>query len=408
MRQIRVTLLFVVVCVGLFIAVESKAMIGGVSRDDARWHFGAVAQLMVTNEPELSGALNLWEGQWWRIPINSFHHGGLLHLGLNMLCAVYFARSLERRMNPVWHFVFLIFAAMITALAEILPENNAVGFSGVIFAQFGALLVLRRFNPAVAEEIPDRVVTMGLAWLFICIPLTLAEVMPIANLAHFSGFVYGYVVGLATWYVRSTSYPFRLPVALGHLALIPAIYFAMHPFWIGRYHWYEAVQERKLFGNKVDKGRQIMLYQEALSLDPSLAPLWRELALSQATSGHPEIAWSTMLNGLKHNRSFEEGVLLSRRLYRTMNETERSAAKIALRKEFPDDFDAWAERLGVNTSPDNLVPLPIALDLDSPAMSSEKLEFTPSPDDFPDFDHSIPKVDPERPDSAALESSVTL
>src|SRR5690606_21738384 len=49
----------------------------------------------------LFGPFDLWDGQWWRIPISGFHHAGFVHLIVNCLSMVTLGQLLERRM-PRW------------------------------------------------------------------------------------------------------------------------------------------------------------------------------------------------------------------------------------------------------------------------------------------------------------------
>lgn len=90
-------------------------------------------------EPEFFGPFDLWGGQWWRIPVCSFHHGDLFHILCNMAAVWFLSPWLERRFGALWMTLFILSASAVSLLPEFLVGNNAIGYSGVICAIFGAL-----------------------------------------------------------------------------------------------------------------------------------------------------------------------------------------------------------------------------------------------------------------------------
>jgi len=402
MRQFPVTIVCAFVCVALFAIVVNESAMNDVSLGDARWKWNAAVSLIWRAEPELSGMLDLWEGQWWRIPVNAFHHADLMHLSMNMLGLVFLGRVLEPRMGRFWYALFISFGALITILAEVLFENEAVGISGVVFAQLGALIVLRQRDVEVAERIPNIAIGVGISWLILCIPLTISAQMNIANLAHFSGLAYGLAAGYARWPRPVYSTTTRLGFLALHLILLPAVYSAMHPVWIGRYHWYMGIQLR------ANSGPRISHLRDALERDRGLASVWREIASVQSISGQPLIAWSTMLEGLKHNRSYEEGVLFNRRIWSNLSNADKKKAETALERIFQGETDAWRERLGMNDSV-AVIPYPLIFSKRLAADQWMPPEFLPAPDELMrDARRTFPKVDPTSPHSASRETSITL
>ncbi|HUG18007.1 MAG TPA: rhomboid family intramembrane serine protease, partial [Planctomycetaceae bacterium] len=51
--------------------------------------------------PLFAGPFDLWDGQLWRVPINAFHHVGLLHLLMNGCAMLYMGKLLEPRLGKL-------------------------------------------------------------------------------------------------------------------------------------------------------------------------------------------------------------------------------------------------------------------------------------------------------------------
>lgn len=183
--------------------------------------------------------VELWRGELWRIPISTFHHaGGLLHLVMNCLAAWHVGRLAEARLGFWRYAAFLVGAINLPIIAEVLIGNYPLGLSGAVFAVFGVLWAGRRRDEFCATYMPEQVSRWYLIWLLLCIPLTYLGVLPVANVAHFSGVAYGYVAGLvwlADWHSVRWS---RVAFWLGHIALVPATWLVVHPIWDARYHWW--------------------------------------------------------------------------------------------------------------------------------------------------------------------------
>ncbi len=364
---------------------------------------GAVTSRLVVNLPGLYGPFKLWDGELWRIPLSGFHHGGLLHLGLNCLGLVFLGRLLESRMKWFSYTVYFLTATTVSLVPEYLAGNNPIGLSGGVYAMFGTLLVLRRRDARIAEALPPGVVQMGLVWLFLCIGLTYLEILRIANLAHFTGLAYGWVAGEVLLGTYSTNRKLRLGFYAAHLLLVPVLYFVVHPVWIGRYHWYLAIDKR-------DQSRQTQNLEQAVSRDPGLEAAWRLLAAIYAQSGELQRAWETILKGLAYNRSDENANRLAQAIWSRFHlPSDRKDALDTLNKVFGEEAADWRERLGISPagaespvamSRDNLIPEPDVGKIDSQgAFQLRFLQGTQQP--FPTRDLLAPDVDPNAPHSAA-------
>lgn len=87
----------------------------------------------------------LVQGQWWRIFTSGFLHGGLLHIGVNMISLWSLGRFIEYAMGP-WRMLLVYLFSMVAAGLGIIylspPTAFTLGASGAIFGLFGALFAI--------------------------------------------------------------------------------------------------------------------------------------------------------------------------------------------------------------------------------------------------------------------------
>ncbi|HEY1428205.1 MAG TPA: rhomboid family intramembrane serine protease, partial [Candidatus Tumulicola sp.] len=87
----------------------------------------------------------LHDGQWWRIVTGAFLHGGLMHLGVNMLSLWILGRFVELALGPL-RMLFVYFISLIASGLGVVyfsaPDAATVGASGAIFGLFGALFAV--------------------------------------------------------------------------------------------------------------------------------------------------------------------------------------------------------------------------------------------------------------------------
>ena len=84
--------------------------------------------------------------QWLTIFTSMFMHGGLLHIGGNMLYLWIFGNNIEDALGHVKFLIFYLVCGVFAALAQILSDPNSVipmvGASGAIAGVLGAYLLL--------------------------------------------------------------------------------------------------------------------------------------------------------------------------------------------------------------------------------------------------------------------------
>lgn len=293
---------------------------------------------------ELKGPLELWDGEWWRIPASNLHHVGFWHLLLNSLFLAIYGRLLELTWGTARYLLFLCGAGLVAILPEYLLENYAIGFSGVCCAIYGALWGLRLRRPEIAAIItPSHVVTM-LALLLLMFVATELGLMQIANLGHFTGLLYGRLavalVGEPDWRGAWLRYSF----VLAHLWLIVPYTLVTRPFWNGRYYWYQATLVNLKLPDAAE--RETAWLRRAVDVDPSLGVVWLTLANRELARGEKLAAWNDLLHGLSHQPAHAELFTTAQRLWRRLAVSpDREAALACLRQCFGSASDSWLDQL---------------------------------------------------------------
>jgi hypothetical protein len=104
---------------------------------------------------------------------------------------------IKQELSPrIWLLVMLP-GAVLASASEFAFSQTPIGLSGVVFAFFTFLWVVSRRIPRLRPIIDRRTALIFAAWFFVCIALTAMDVLPIANIAHGGGALYGALVGLA-------------------------------------------------------------------------------------------------------------------------------------------------------------------------------------------------------------------
>ena len=162
------------------------------------------------------GSLTL-TGEPWRLLSSVFLHGGLLHVGLNMLALYQAGQLVERMYRPARFLAIYLGAGTLASLVSVWWRQDVVsiGASGAIFGVFGALLSYlavhrHRLEPAMYR----RLRTMTLS--FVGYSLLLGFAIPgVDNAAHVGGLLAGLVLG---W--LGCQWPGRKAIVAGGLAAV--------------------------------------------------------------------------------------------------------------------------------------------------------------------------------------------
>lgn len=192
----------------LLIAVNVVAYVwltttGGLNTDRALFDHGALLGLACTEY-----------GQWWRLVSGAFLHGGIAHIGLNMIALYQVGNIVESLYGKVRFLLVYALALVGSGLCVVYftPTALTVGASGAIFGLFGALVAVglrmgSRGRQLVSSVVP--VIVLNLVFTFTFPGISAA--------AHVGGLITGFLAGLALFMMpsrrREAMYAYAYPIA---------------------------------------------------------------------------------------------------------------------------------------------------------------------------------------------------
>ena len=132
-----------------------------------------------------------YEHQWWRLATAMFLHGGLIHIGFNMMSLMQLGPALEELYGSARYFFLYMFTGMFGFLISAAFHNYSLGASGGLLGLVGVMLAITtKRGGAYMRDLRSRLVT-SVAILFV---LGFSGV-GIDNYAHFAGLAAGFGLG---------------------------------------------------------------------------------------------------------------------------------------------------------------------------------------------------------------------
>jgi membrane associated rhomboid family serine protease len=205
------------------------------------WQAGVDLDFLLTDH-------HTWPTQPWRLLTSALLHVNVIHLAFDLYWFWVFGTLVEEKLGGLRAAAIYLMLAFGSSAAEFALFRGGVGLSGVVYGLFGLIWVLnrrdRRFgNPA--DLIDYNTTAMFVFWFFLCIVLTVAHVMPIANVAHATGALLGYVLG---WAIAGRTRRQRLAWWAAFVALLLLITGAS---WWGRPYVNLSARARQLAHNQL-------------------------------------------------------------------------------------------------------------------------------------------------------------
>ena len=134
----------------------------------------------------------LQEHQWWRLVTAMFLHGGLIHIGFNMMTLMQFGPALEELYGSARYLFLYVVTGALGFLASALMGHFSIGASGALLGLIGAMLaVTSKRGGSFMRELRSRLIT-SVAILFM---IGFWGGLGIDNSAHIGGFAVGFVLG---------------------------------------------------------------------------------------------------------------------------------------------------------------------------------------------------------------------
>jgi len=172
-----------------FLALAAHGEAGGMR---ILWGMGGEASYRLG----MSGPYPIFYGhQWYRLVTAMFLHGGLIHIGFNMMSLMQLGPALEELYGSARYFFLYIvtgaFGFFVSAFPIAYLGHYSLGASGALLGLVGAMLaVTSKRGGAFMRDLRARLISS----VVILFMLGLAG-MGLDNTAHFAGLASGFVLG---------------------------------------------------------------------------------------------------------------------------------------------------------------------------------------------------------------------
>jgi rhomboid protease GluP len=138
------------------------------------------------------GPAIFFENQWWRLVTAMFLHGGLLHIGFNMMALMQLGPPLEELYGSARYLFFYMVTGAFGFLVSAATGHFSLGASGALLGLVGLLLAITtRRGGTYMREIRSRLITQ----VVILFALGFSGFMAMDNFAHGGGLAAGFLLG---------------------------------------------------------------------------------------------------------------------------------------------------------------------------------------------------------------------
>lgn len=204
-----------------------------------------------------------WQGELWRLGINSLLHNNIFHYLFNIYWVLRFSPVLEALIGSRRYLVLVLLAAWVTGLAGNLTwEAGGIGLSGLVYFMFAYLDRLRPAHKAARRVCDGPTRVLFYSWLLIGPLITLLGLVAIGNVVHLAGLMFG--LAAAEWQKRGAGRSLGVRLALAALltaALVVGSLYLYRPVLNADWHYWMAYNAR-------DLTEQSAHYQKVLDLAP--------------------------------------------------------------------------------------------------------------------------------------------
>lgn len=139
-------------------------------------------------------ALEILNGEVWRLWTPTFIHFSIYHLVFNLLWVWIIGGAIERKQGSMTLLFLYLVSAAISNYAEFVFSGPMFGgMSGYAYALFGYLWMQSKFNPAEYRSVvPSAIIALALVWFVVC---WVGLIGNVANYAHTAGLIIGIIWG---------------------------------------------------------------------------------------------------------------------------------------------------------------------------------------------------------------------
>lgn len=129
--------------------------------------------------------------EWWRVVTAMFLHGGLIHIGFNMMALMQLGPPLEELYGSWRYFFLYVISGAFGFVASAFTDHFSLGASGAVLGLIGALLaVTSKRGGAYMRELRSRLISNLVILFAIGFFFRIID-----NYAHGGGLLVGFVLG---------------------------------------------------------------------------------------------------------------------------------------------------------------------------------------------------------------------
>jgi len=171
-----------------FMAVTAAGGESGITA--ILWGLGGAPQYRLGMSVPMQ--LLLVNGEWWRLVTAMFLHGGLIHIGFNMMALMQLGPAIEELYGSGRYLFLYTVTGAFGFLASAFTGHLSLGASGAILGLVGAMLaVTNKRGGASMRDLRSRLIS-SVVLLFV---LGFLPGIAIDNWAHGGGLVAGFLLG---------------------------------------------------------------------------------------------------------------------------------------------------------------------------------------------------------------------
>jgi rhomboid protease GluP len=133
-------------------------------------------------------------GEWWRLLTNTFLHGGLMHLVLNMYVLYFVGIFLEPRVGKTKYAVIYLATGVLASITILWRHDGTIGVgaSGAIFGLYGVILALLLTKSVFLKDFSKPFLRSTVLYVAICF---LLQFTGGDNFVHIAGLLSGFIIG---------------------------------------------------------------------------------------------------------------------------------------------------------------------------------------------------------------------
>lgn len=228
-----------------------------------------------------------WPARPWTLVTSALIHGHLLHLFFNLMLLWQLGRLVELIWGTLRTALFLLCLLAGTSAAQWALSGPSIGLSGVVYGLFGLLWAVDRWQEDKQGLMPPSTANLLWGWLVLCIVLTEAGLLRVANVAHASGALLGASLGWSLSRPRDQrGWRWFLFPALVLLMTLAGL-FGRPLLNRSESRALELFGQGLRFEEQAEIERALAAFEQAAKIDPSFAEAWFNQGVMQNRLGRP-------------------------------------------------------------------------------------------------------------------------